>query len=253
MPHKDTAARALASLDLTDLNDHCDHAAVTALAAKARTPHGPVAALCIWPRFLGTARAALGADGPKLACVVNFPHGDHARAEVNALTNRAIEDGADEIDMVIPWQALIGGDRDAVRTRVRDVVDAACGRPVKAILESGMLPDPALIDSASRLALEGGAAFLKTSTGFVETGATVDAARIMLSAIKETGASAGFKASGGVRSLEDAALYLGLADEIMGAGWATPDTFRFGASSLLGVLLDTLDGQTPATPQGGGY
>jgi deoxyribose-phosphate aldolase len=108
------------------------------------------------------------------------------------------------------------------------------------IIESGELSDPALIDAASRIAIEGGAHFIKTSTGKTPISATPAAARVMLTAIKEMGKPVGFKASGGVRTLADAQVYLDIADEIMGPDWVSPDTFRFGASGLLDALLAAL-------------
>jgi deoxyribose-phosphate aldolase len=104
---------------------------------------------------------------------------------------------------------------------------------LKVILESGALAEAAVIRAASELALDAGADFIKTSTGKVAMGATPEAARVMLETLRDRGGRAGFKVSGGVRRLEDAALYLALADEILGAGWATPAHFRIGASALL--------------------
>ena len=118
----------------------------------------------------------------------------------------------------------------------------ACGPAVmlKVIIESGELATPDLIRQASELAIAGGADFIKTSTGKVPINATPAAAEIMLQAIKASGRSVGFKAAGGVRNVADAGLYLSLARHILGADWVTPKHFRFGASSLLDSLLDTL-------------
>ncbi len=116
---------------------------------------------------------------------------------------------------------------------------------LKVILESGALGEAALVRRASELALDAGADFIKTSTGKAGTGATAAAATVMLEAIRDRGGRAGFKASGGVRSLDDAALYLGLADRLLGAGWATPQHFRIGASGLLGEIRRTLGGSGP--------
>ena len=116
-----------------------------------------------------------------------------------------------------------------------------CGTArLKTILETGELADPVLIARAAEQALSGGADFLKTSTGKVAVNATPEAAEILLETIRRTGSDAGFKAAGGVRSVEDAALYLSMADRIMGSGWAGPKHFRFGASGLLDALLEPL-------------
>lgn len=239
------AARALAALDLTDLSDDCDEAAIEALAARAFTPHGAVAALCVWPRFVAQAHELVNHRGVKVATVVNFPGGDDEVGVVVDLTEAAVADGADEIDMVIPYKSFLEGREEVVTTRVQRVKRAAGANVrVKAILETGILQKSDVIRRASELAIEGGADFIKTSTGKVATNATLRAATTMLEAIRDSEAPAGavgLKPSGGVRTTQDAANYLDLADEIMGPDWATPETFRFGASGVLDALLATLD------------
>ncbi|MCR6500564.1 deoxyribose-phosphate aldolase [Shinella sp. CPCC 101442] len=248
---KDTARKALTLLDLTDLTDTCDAAAIEKLCAQAQTPFGTTAAICIWPRFVAQARGILGAGhAVKIATVVNFPSGNLTVAEVIAETKQAIADGADEIDLVIPYRDFIAGDEAAV-TEMVEAVKAACTPPVilKTILETGELKDPALIREASDLAIAAGADFIKTSTGKVSVNATLQAAEIMLNAIKASGKPVGFKPAGGVRTVTDAREYLDLAASILGEGWATPKTFRFGASGLLGDILSVLDGQSaPSAP-----
>ena len=248
---KDTAQKALSLLDLTDLTDTCDAAAIEKLCAQAQTPSGTTAAICIWPRFVAQARGILGkGHAVKIATVVNFPAGDLTVAEVVAETKQAIADGADEIDLVIPYRDFITGDEGAVTDMVT-VVKAACTPPVrlKTILETGELKDPALIREASDLAIAAGADFIKTSTGKVSVNATLQAAEIMLNAIKASGKPVGFKPAGGVRTVSDAAEYLALAASILGDNWATPKTFRFGASGLLGDILSVLGGQcAPSAP-----
>jgi deoxyribose-phosphate aldolase len=114
---------------------------------------------------------------------------------------------------------------------------------MKVILESGEFDDLSKVYDAARLAIKHGANFVKTSTGKVPVGATPEAAVAMISAIRdareEDGLACGFKASGGVKTADDAALFLAIADEIMGEGWAEPSTFRFGASGVLTALLET--------------
>lgn len=248
---KDTAQKALSLLDLTDLTDTCDAAAIEKLCAQAQTPFGTTAAICIWPRFVAQARGILGkGHAVKIATVVNFPAGDLTVAEVVAETKQAIADGADEIDLVIPYRDFITGDEAAV-TEMVAAIKAVCTPPVrlKTILETGELKDPALIREASDLAIAAGADFIKTSTGKVAVNATLQAAEIMLNAIKATGKPVGFKPAGGVRTVGDAAEYLSLAASILGDNWATPKTFRFGASGLLGDILSVLGGQSaPSAP-----
>ncbi|MBM6596179.1 deoxyribose-phosphate aldolase [Microvirga pudoricolor] len=248
---KAVAQRALRCLDLTDLTDNCTNAAIDALCAKAVDPRGPVAAVCVWPQFVSHAREALKGSSVRIATVVNFPAGGEDIARVTDDTREALSDGADEIDLVLPYEAIRRGDLDTAREMVeavRDVVDG--GRLLKVILETGMIADPALIDTASRIAVEAGADFIKTSTGKTPVSATPEAAEIMLNVIKASDRPIGLKPSGGIRTTADAAFYMGLADRIMGPGWATPRTFRIGASSVFDALLATLDGKTTAQTTG---
>jgi deoxyribose-phosphate aldolase len=249
---KDIAKRALSCLDLTDLSDDCAAVDIRQLCKKAVTPYGKVAAICIWPKFISDAVGLLKDSGVKIATVVNFPQGDHAIGGVLDMTEQAVKDGADEIDMVIPWKLLLEGHPENVDARVARVCKAAGSAKVKAIIESGMLPDSKTIALATHAAIDGGAHFVKTSTGKVSVSATPDAARTMLTEIKASKQPVGFKAAGGIRTLDDARTYLNIADEIMGADWASPDTFRFGASGVLDALLATIEGRD--TPQAGqGY
>lgn len=246
------AHRAISLLDLTNLNDDCDEAAIDDLCARARTPHGPVAAVCIWPAFVAQAKECLAGTGIRVATVVNFPTGMEPHGEVIEATQKAVADGADDIDMVIPWPLLLEGHPEQIAPAVARVKDAAGAAVVKAILETGMLSGEDQIRLACRGALDGGADFLKTSTGKVPVNATPSSARILLEEIAKADRPVGMKPAGGVRSTEDAGVYLELADEIMGAGWATPQSFRFGASSVLASLLATIDG-ADAPAQGSGY
>lgn len=239
------AARlALRCLDLTNLNDDCDEEAIRALAARAVTPHGSVAALCVWPRFARLARE-LAAPDVKIATVVVFPTGEATDEEAMEETRHAVFEGADEIDMVIPYRELMEGRDSVVRSRIERVKRAAGDAPVKAILETGVLESAELMRRAADVAIDGGADFLKTSTGKVPVNATLGAAEILLSAIADSGRSIGFKAAGGIRTTSEAWAYLDIADRIMGEGWASPQTFRFGASGLLDALLATLQGAAP--------
>lgn len=248
---KHQAARALACLDLTNLNDNCTNDDITDLIKRAQTPHGSVAAVCIWPQFVAKAARDLRKTKINVATVVNFPDGDHPASEVMDLTKKAREDGADEIDMVIPWKALMEGHPENVSARVARVKAAADGGLVKAILETGMLATPDLITQATHCAIDGGADFVKTSTGKVRINATPQAARTMLEEIRNMGEDVGFKAAGGVKTTEDAAEYLAIADEIMGPDWATPSHFRFGASGVLDALIATLEGRDSPTAASG--
>lgn len=246
----DAAARALACLDLTNLDFDCDAAAIDALCARAQTPHGPVAAVCIWPAFVSEARRALDGTGIRVATVVNFPAGLAPLSVTLGETERALGDGADEIDLVVPWRRLMAGEADSVTEEVAAVKETCGAATLKTILETGELREPALIRSAADAALAGGADFLKTSTGKVPLNATPEAAAVLLDAIRDSGRDVGLKPAGGVKTTADAAAYLDLCDRAMGPGWATPAHFRIGASGVLTALLATLDGKAAGSGAG---
>lgn len=250
---REAAALALSLLDLTNLKDDCTPEQIAALCQRARTKYGNTAAICIWPRFVAQARAAFGNDHAiRIATVVNFPSGDLDVETVVGETERAVRDGADEIDLVIPYRKFIAGDENAVSEMVA-AVRKACPEPVllKVILETGELKDKALIRRGSEIAIAAGADFIKTSTGKVSINATLEAADIMLQAIRDSRKKVGFKPAGGIGTVEDATLYLRLAETIMQPNWAMPSTFRFGASSLLDDVLNVLGGGEPAKASSG--
>ena len=251
MADAEFARRALRCLDLTDLSDSSSDHAVDELCAKALTPLGPAAAVCLWPQLVGRARDALRGSSVRIATVINFPGGGEDLERIIDDTGEALSDGAEEIDLVLPYRALLRGEPDVARdvvAGVRDMVDQ--GRRLKVILETGVLPSTEAIAEASRLAVEAGADFLKTSTGKTPVSATPEAANAMLAVIREAGRPIGLKVSGGIRTLADARHYLDLADRAMGTGWATPQRFRIGASGLYDALVSAIDGR-PAVAAGG--
>ena len=236
---KTEAARALSMLDLTDLTDHCTPDAIDALCRDAFIGGDHAAAICIWPRFVAQARGILGTDSAvKIATVVNFPSGDMAVSDVVAETVQAIADCADEIDLVIPYRALLSGDERSVSAMV-EAIREVCAEPVllKTIIETGELVDPALIRRASELAIEARADFIKTSTGKESVNATLPVGLVMVRAIREyyerTGLFIGFKPAGGISTAKASLDWLVLMREELGRRWLEPDLFRFGASSLL--------------------
>ncbi|WP_296576276.1 deoxyribose-phosphate aldolase [Phreatobacter sp.] len=232
------ARRAIALLDLTDLSNGLDEAGVERLCARAMTPLGPVAAVCLWAGFVPQARRLLKGTPVRIATVVNFPAGEDDVMRVADEARWALLDGADEIDVVLPWRTLMAGRNEVVGAllgAVRAVVPQ--GRTLKTILETGELKTPELIRAAARIAIGTGADFIKTSTGKTAVSATPEAVRLMLEEIRACGRRVGIKPSGGIRTVADAGTYLALADEVMGIGWASPATFRFGASGLLDQLL----------------
>ncbi len=246
------ARRGLACLDLTNLNDDCTHEDIDLLCERAQTPHGPVAAVCLWPQFISQARTRLHGTGIRVATVVSFPEGDHPVSDVIAMTEKAVANGADEIDLVVPYKALMEGHPENIPARVARVKEACDGAVLKAILETGVLSERALIAEAAKLAIDGGADFIKTSTGKVRVNATPQAVEAMLEVIRTSKLPVGLKPSGGVRTTEDAKLYLDMCDAAMGPDWVSPTTFRFGASGVLDALLATLEGQA-APDTGDGY
>lgn len=236
------ARRTRALLDLTDLTEACTPAAVEALCSKAISPYGAVAAVCVWPSFVAQAKTALAGSPVKVATVVNFPHGGEATLEVEAQCRQALSEGADEIDMVFAYRSFMAGRPGFAETQMHRIRQLIGDRALlKVILETGELQKADLIADAAQLAIAAGADFIKTSTGKVPVNATTDAVQVMLQTIKARGGHCGIKISGGVKTADDAARYLTLTEEIMGADWITPARFRFGASGLLqavDVLLE---------------
>jgi deoxyribose-phosphate aldolase len=236
MTREEAARRALPLVDLTSLNDADTPEVIAALCEQAVTPAGNVAAVCIYAPFVRQAAVALRGTGIHVATVVNFPAGAPDPDGAARAANAAVDDGADEVDVVLPYERYAAGDRSAALEVVRVTREATAGAILKVILETGRIGGPEIIHSAAADVLELGADFVKTSTGKLQPGATLDAARPMLEAIRAAG-HGGFKAAGGVRTTDDAGRYLELADELLGEGWTSPRTFRFGASSLLADLL----------------
>jgi deoxyribose-phosphate aldolase len=243
------AARVLALVDLTDLGEHCTPEAIDVLCARADGPFGRTAAVCVWPDFVAQAASLLRHTGVAVATVVNFPGGGDDIDATVAEAGRALTDGADEIDMVLPYHSFLAGNLD-VATRMVLAVRTVIAHPrrLKVILETGSYPDQGSVAAATRLAIDNGTDFVKTSTGKSSVSATPQAAETMLYEIRSSGRSVGLKPSGGIRTLDDAAVYLELADRVMGAGWATAGTFRFGASGLLDALESVLGGATEDLP-----
>ena len=274
---EDCARIALACMDLTSLGERDSALTVGSLIARSRSPVGAPAALCVWPRYVsqvrgglralhGASASAASASGvaakvsqthsPKVAAVANFPSGQQALQTVLDEVRGIVADGGDEVDLVLDWRAVQGGDALAVEraaATVRAVRQACRGAALKLIIESGELQDPAAIHLASRIGLHEGVDFLKTSTGKTATGATPQAARVMLEAIAAhpRGARVGFKASGGVRTVSDARVYIDLVHEILGPAALAPQRFRIGASALLDDVERVLSQASACGGEGG--
>lgn len=230
------AACLLPLLDLTSLNDDDTNARIQALCVRARECAIQPAAVCIYPAHIATARSALAGTGVKIASVVNFPDGGSDVARVMREIETVIAAGADEIDAVLPWAAFVRGEVATARTVV-DAARKACGtRVLKLILETGALGAPGRIRDAAQLGIDAGVDFLKTSTGKAAVNATPEAAAIMLDVIAANRGRCGFKAAGGIRSLDAAIEYLDLARARLGDEWIAPEQFRIGASALFDEL-----------------
>lgn len=253
---KAAALRALKLMDSTTLNDDDTDAKVIELCKNAKTAVGNTAAVCIYPRFIPVAKKQLREQGTpevRIATVTNFPHGNDDIEIAVAETKAAVAYGADEVDVVFPYRALMAGNEEVGFELVKQC-KAACGDNVqlKVIIETGELKTEELIKKASEISIKAGADFIKTSTGKVAENATPEYAEIMLNVIKAMGVekTVGFKPAGGVRTAEDAQIYLDMADCIFGSDWADNKHYRFGASSLLANLLHTL-GEGEKAAEGG--
>ncbi len=241
---------ALRCLDLTSLNDADDDAAIARLCQRAQGAYGPVAAVCVWPRFAVLARSLLPPQ-IAVAAVANFPAGDTDIDAALRDVQQIVAAGAQEVDVVLPWRALRGGDATAAEAVLRAVRQACPGLRLKVILETGELQDEALITRASVLALDAGADMLKTSTGKTPHGASMPAAEAMLRCIvahPTARGRAGLKVSGGIRRVADALPYIALCRRHLGAAALQPQRLRIGASSLLDDIEAVLGGSAaPAT------
>lgn len=246
MSQEQAARLALQCLDLTSLNEADTEADIEALCRRAQGPFGPVAAVCVWPRFVALARRLLPA-GIKVAAVANFPDGALDVARALADVAAIAQAGGDEVDVVLPYRALQQGQGSECAEFLAEVRHASQPLTLKVIIESGELKRPELILEATRMSLMAGADFVKTSTGKSKVSATPEAAALILREIAASGLpAAGFKASGGIRTVADAAQYLQLARQTLGEGALNARRLRFGASGLLNDIEAVLGGQAGA-------
>ncbi len=239
---------AIRMMDLTTLEGADTPGKVRAMCAKAMVPDPTepsvphVAAVCVYPSLVATARRALRGSAVKVASVATaFPSGQAPLDVKLADVRAAVEAGADEIDMVIDRGAFLSGRIGRVYEEVVAVKDACGDAHLKVILETGELGSYDAVRKASLVAIAGGADFIKTSTGKVTPAATLPVTLCMLEVIRdvhdETGLVIGMKPAGGIRTAKQSVQYLCLLHETLGPDWLTPDLFRFGASSLLNDVL----------------
>ena len=242
----------ISMIDLTTLEGKDTPGKVQALCQKALRPLdsdpslGPVGAVCVYPNMVPIAKAALLGSKVHVASVATaFPSGQSPLDIKLSDVRRAVEFGADEIDMVIDRGAMLAGDYAKVFDEIAATKDACGPAHLKVILETGELGSYDLVRKASELAIAAGGDFIKTSTGKIQPAATMPVTLVMLEAIRDhfhaTGRKIGMKPAGGVRTSKQALHYLVMVKETLGDAWLTPDLFRFGASALLNDVLMQLE------------
>ncbi|MFV0385242.1 deoxyribose-phosphate aldolase [Paracoccus sp. (in: a-proteobacteria)] len=244
---------AVRCIDLTTLAGDDTENRVARLCAKAMQPVAPdllaaigvagltTGAVCVYPTMVAAAKRALGNSGVPVASVATgFPAGlmplDLRLAEIRF----AVDQGADEIDIVITRAHVLRGDWTALYDEIRAMKEACGAARMKAILATGDLKSLENVAMASHIAMQAGADWIKTSTGKEAVNATLPVSLVMCRAIRDYGALSGhrvgFKPAGGLRTAKDALNWQVLMREELGRDWLSPDLFRIGASSLLGDI-----------------
>jgi deoxyribose-phosphate aldolase len=254
----------LSMIDLTTLEGQDTPGKVRQLCQKAIHLHDAlpglprVAAVCVYPTMVGVAREALEGHDINIASVATaFPSG---QAPLNVKledTRIAVDQGANEIDMVISRGAFLAGDHGFVFDEIAAIKEACGEAHLKVILETGELGTLDCVRRASVLAMHAGADFIKTSTGKIQPAATMQVTLVMLQAIsdyfRDTGRMVGMKPAGGISGAKLAIHYLVMLRETLGQAWLTPEWFRFGASSLANDVLMQLMKQATGVYQSADY
>ncbi len=252
---------ALSMIDLTTLEGSDSPGKVRQLCYKAMHLHDAlpdlphVAAICVYPTLVRVAKEELKDSGIKVAAVATaFPSGQSSRETKMEEVRFAMQEGADEIDMVISRGAFLRGDLGYVYDEIAEAKGLCADRArLKVILETGELGTLDRVRQASDLALAAGADFIKTSTGKVQPAATLPVTLVMLEAIRDfhqrSGDKRGMKPAGGIRNAKTAIQYLVLLNETLGRHWMTPDLFRIGASALANDILMQLAKETTGVYQ----
>lgn len=245
----------LGSIDLTTLSTEDSEKSVAQFTRRVNDfendypqyPH--VAAICVYSNFAEVVDTNLDVEGVDV-CVVagGFPSSQTFQAVKVADVALACEAGADEVDIVMNVGMFNDGNYQDLCDEIIELRHTARHAKLKVILETGALKTAERIRNASLLAMYSEADFIKTSTGKIYTGATLEAAYVMCRCIKEyheaTGRKVGFKAAGGVRTTDEAVAYYTIVKEVLGEEWLTPKLFRLGASSLANNVLSSLEGET---------
>jgi deoxyribose-phosphate aldolase len=260
----DALKMILSMIDLTTLEGQDTPGKVKQLCQKAMHLHDAmpglphVAAVCVYPTMVAVARKALGTSGIKVASVATaFPSGMAPRQIKLEETRIAVDDGADEIDMVISRGAFLQGEYGYVFDEIAAIKDACGDAHLKVILETGELGTLDRVRRASVLAMHAGADFIKTSTGKIQPAATLPVTLVMLQAIRDyyrqIGRMVGMKPAGGISNAKLAVHYLVMLRETLGNAWMTPEWYRFGASSLANDVLMQLRKQQTGVYQSADY
>jgi deoxyribose-phosphate aldolase len=255
---------ALNMIDLTTLEGKDTEGKVKQMCYKAQHPHDElpglptVAAVCVYPTFVKLAKKELGNSGVKVASVATaFPSGQSTLEVKIADTKFAVDNGADEVDMVISRGEFLSGNYNFVFDEIASIKNA-CGKArLKVILETGELSTLDNVRRASEIAIHAGADFIKTSTGKISPAATQPVTLVMLEAIRdyyyETGIMIGMKPAGGISTAKVGLQYLVMVRETLGNAWLNNQWFRFGASSLTNDILMQLAKEASGVYQGGDY
>jgi deoxyribose-phosphate aldolase len=254
VPDKHLLMSILNLIDLTSLNTQDNKSSILHLTGKVNSFQGRfenipnVAAICVYPNFVSVVKEKLTAKNVRIAAVAaSFPTSQTFRAIKVAECKMAVDAGADEIDIVIPIGAFLGNDYALVADEILEIKETIGTRTLKVIVESGLLGNYEAVLSASMIAMDAGADFIKTSTGKVPVSATPEAAYIMCHAISdfyaETGIRVGFKAAGGIATIDDALTYYRIVSHTLGEEWLNNKFFRIGASRLANNILSGIAGE----------
>lgn len=255
---------ALTMVDLTTLEGMDTPGKVRQLCSKAKRPYSgdlqipAVAAVCVYPPFVRIAKQELHATGIQVASVATaFPSGHATLTEKIAEVKYCVDEGADEIDMVISRGEFLAGNYNFTFDEIAAIKQACGPAHLKVILETGELQTLENVRKASDIAMHAGADFIKTSTGKVTPAATQPVTLVMLEAIRDfylkTGIKVGMKPAGGIRDSKTALRYLVMVKETLGADWLNPSMFRFGASVLANDLIMQIIKQETGIYQSGDY
>ncbi len=244
----------LAAVELTTLKVTDSEESVLALVERVnkfyadRPDVPPVATICVYPKFAKIVSQSLEIE-KTAPCVVSgsFPSSQTFSEVKTVETALAVHDGAEEVDCVLSVGTFLSGDYETCADEISEIKAACDGRPLKVILETGALQTAENIKKASVLAIYAGADFIKTSTGKISVSATPEAAYVMCQAIREyydqTGTRIGFKAAGGLQTVDDALAYYTIVREMLGEEWIEQGLFRLGTSRLANLLVQRVTGE----------